>query len=310
MVKLKTARLIDALRAAIQEESENKEDFVEACKEWRLSSRYVNKSPDRDGWERCICGHAIRDVVRIVNTLNNHELVVGKHCIDRFKFIPSRLFASLRRVEKNPDRSVSDATLNYFYIHEYITEEDYDFYMDVKRHPLKTLSEEQLNRKREFNEQLVQGAVNILGYVILEDKESRFVRSPHRHSKPKDYDAYPEVKMIERDDPDYLFEAFKEYVAKGGTRVFFELFDPATFVGMNVLNFAYSSRWINEREYDLYESLWLNNINAYPGEPPRLIRGTSKKVTVKRIDINNKINHRIAHAGTKEEHLHDEAIEW
>jgi hypothetical protein len=302
MMKLKTARLIDALRGAILESSENKDDFVEACKEWRLASRYINRSPDRDSWERCICGHAIRDVVRILNTVNGKELVVGKHCIDRFKFIPSKLFASLRRVERNPDRSVTDSTLNYFYVHDHITDDVYDFYMDVKRHPLKSLNEKQLQRKHEINAELIEIAKKVLDYESMEDKIPRLTR-PHKRGKPKNFDTYPVVKLFERDDPDYAFEVFNKYVSDGGVRIFFELYDPTMFVGMNMLNFAYNSRWITEREYDFYESLWLNNINALPGESAKIIRGLSKKVMQLKMDVNRKINHRLAHAGTKEENL-------
>lgn len=70
--------MIVELIRRISESSENKENIVEAFKEWEVISRY-------EEWKNCICNHQINECYVIKNKINGTRLdPIGSTCILKF----------------------------------------------------------------------------------------------------------------------------------------------------------------------------------------------------------------------------------
>jgi hypothetical protein len=74
--------------------------WEEAKLEWSLDVIFLAEEPGT-----CLCGKfPIREMCVITNRLNGETAIVGNHCIRRFLTLSSdQLFASLRKIIKNPE---------------------------------------------------------------------------------------------------------------------------------------------------------------------------------------------------------------
>lgn len=65
-------------KVELLKESEEKDDFTKASKEWQVIGH------DTDNWGYCICGQRIKNRVMIDNIHNLVDLVIGANCCQSF----------------------------------------------------------------------------------------------------------------------------------------------------------------------------------------------------------------------------------
>ena len=109
---------------SILELSENKKSWEYACLEWELV-RY-RKSEE---WDRCICGHRIKEVCIIKNTKNGNETPVGNCCIDKFPG-QRKIMLALRAVR---ECRITEGLLKFLRENKVITKWEYEFMKDNLR---------------------------------------------------------------------------------------------------------------------------------------------------------------------------------
>ncbi len=79
------------LKSSVIESSESNR-WIDAKEEWTIVCQYKSESLDH-----CACGHAIKNVVYIYNSLTDAHLKVGTTCVNKFKTI------SLKGIKANGD---------------------------------------------------------------------------------------------------------------------------------------------------------------------------------------------------------------
>jgi hypothetical protein len=87
---------------------------------------------------RCLCGHApIVEHCVIVNRVNGNRAVVGSVCVTKFLDLPAdKHFASLRRVTRDPVRTLNAKTVEFAHAQGCINDWERDFYLDtIRRYP-------------------------------------------------------------------------------------------------------------------------------------------------------------------------------
>jgi hypothetical protein len=117
------------LSQAILAKSESAE-WTRARLEWRLFTVWRN-----DTAQSCLCGHyPIVEVCVIRNRLNQLEAEVGNCCVRRFLGLRSEiLFACLRRISCNLERSLNEDAIAYSVERGWLTDWEHRFCLDTMR---------------------------------------------------------------------------------------------------------------------------------------------------------------------------------
>ena len=110
----------------------------------------------REEPESCLCFHyPIRECCVIRNKYNYKEEVVGNCCIRMFETEDSaRFFQSLKRVRKDPSRSLSSAVMEYAWEQDVIDEWKFDFYIDIRYEH--EISRRQMELKSRINPKVLE----------------------------------------------------------------------------------------------------------------------------------------------------------
>lgn len=83
-----------------------------AVKEWSLTGIHEADEPDT-----CPCGHfPIIEICSIHNRITGHSTEVDNFCVKRFLSLRSDLiFAAIKRIRKDPDKSLNADAIAFFY---------------------------------------------------------------------------------------------------------------------------------------------------------------------------------------------------
>jgi hypothetical protein len=125
-------------------------NWDEAKLEWELVD--IEKVKDA---EECLCGHyPINEVCLIHNKKTKANARVGNHCVKKFNNKPDKIFQAVKKIKKDNLKSVNAETLEFALERRKITQEDYDFYLNILRK--RNLSEKQQKWKQDINTRLQQ----------------------------------------------------------------------------------------------------------------------------------------------------------
>lgn len=119
--------------------------------EWQLSEIYFADDP-----ETCLCGHyPILELCIINNIKNSNMATVGNCCVKKFLGLPSdKIFAAIKRVKKDIEKSVNSETLKHAFRKEWISKWEYDFYNNIGSKRL--LTNKQNEKKIEVNRRILK----------------------------------------------------------------------------------------------------------------------------------------------------------
>ena len=146
-----------------------------AIKEWELMHIELL---DNGEYQSCLCGKTpIVELCHIRNVKNGNEATVGNICIKKFTSDRETENASLasvptiidacKRILKNPKTaSANEALIQYAYDQGLFSENDTEFYMDIKRK--RDLSTAQANYKKSLNQKLL--------YEVILSTQKAFTR--------------------------------------------------------------------------------------------------------------------------------------
>jgi hypothetical protein len=139
----------EVLRAEILKRSRATE-WETARKEWALIDIY-----DSSENETCLCGHyPIREICIIRNKITAETTEVGNVCVKRFLGIRSDLiFKALKRIKKNPGRSLNADAIVFFYRARAFNDWEYNFLQNTKA--IRILSAAQLRTRLELNRRVL-----------------------------------------------------------------------------------------------------------------------------------------------------------
>lgn len=126
-------------------------DWETARKEWSLVGIFEADDP-----ETCLCGHhPIIEVCELHNRITNHAADVGNVCVKRFLGLRSDLiFQALKRVRKEPDKSLNADAIVFFKERKLLTDWDYRFLQSTMRK--RNLTFKQLETRRQINQKVIQ----------------------------------------------------------------------------------------------------------------------------------------------------------
>lgn len=126
--------------------------WEDAKEEWNLATVYEAESP-----ETCLCGHyPILELCIISNIHNKKTTTVGNCCVKKFIGIRSdKLFDAIKKIRKEPRKSVNEEMLLYAYRQGWITQWEQKFYDDIIRK--RVLSFKQEGIKYKINDKILLG---------------------------------------------------------------------------------------------------------------------------------------------------------
>ena len=122
-----------------------------ARREWALIDIY-----EADEQRACLCEHyPIREICVIRNRLTNAVTEVGNVCVKQFLGIRSDLiFHALKRIKKDPTKSLNEDALVFFRDKKMFTETEYDFLQDTMKK--RNLSAAQLKWRVALNKRIIE----------------------------------------------------------------------------------------------------------------------------------------------------------
>mmetsp|Transcript_5795 Transcript_5795/g.10638 ORF Transcript_5795/g.10638 Transcript_5795/m.10638 type:complete len:279 (-) Transcript_5795:991-1827(-) len=128
------------------------DDWEQARHEWTLEHVYRK---DHDAPGTCLCTHyPIIEVCVMAHDNSGKEVNVGNCCVKKFFQLPSdTIFAAVRRVQQDRDKALNTATIDFAYEHEWISDWDYQFYMDTFRK--RKLSQRQHEQRERINAKIL-----------------------------------------------------------------------------------------------------------------------------------------------------------
>ena len=126
-------------------------DWPQAKLEWELFTVWDSEEPTT-----CPCGHyPIMERCTIANRLNGKMTEVGNVCVKKFMNIRAdQIFASVKRIKEDNDKSLSAQALDFFHQRSIISKKDYDFSLDTLRK--RNLSEKQLDWRHGINAKVLR----------------------------------------------------------------------------------------------------------------------------------------------------------
>jgi len=121
-----------------------------AVREWGLSGIHEADEP-----ETCPCGHfPIMEICSIHNRATGRSTEVGNVCVKRFLGLRSDLiFSAIKRIRKNPDKSLNADAIAFFYERRLLNEWEYNFSQNTMR--LRSLTSAQLSKRHDINEKIL-----------------------------------------------------------------------------------------------------------------------------------------------------------
>lgn len=135
---------IETLKKHILPLSESN-NFDKAKLEWELSRVEVHKD-----WNKCPCGHSIKELCFIKNTINGNATHVGNVCINKFIEIDTgNIFECIKRIIKDLKTNPNEDLICYAYKHNIITEREQTFLLDIK--DKRNLSSKQSKWQKDIN---------------------------------------------------------------------------------------------------------------------------------------------------------------
>lgn len=125
-------------------------DWETARKEWVIKLVYFSKAH-----ASCLCGHyPISELCIVSNKKNHNEATVGSCCVKKFMELPSnKIFGAVKRVKKKADTSLNEATITHVYKQKWISQWEYDFYIDTCRK--RKLTAKQIETRKKINEKIL-----------------------------------------------------------------------------------------------------------------------------------------------------------
>lgn len=128
--------------------------FDAARTEWSLVAVEISEE-----FDKCPCGHDIKEHCYIRNRLNGNETHVGNVCINRFIQIDTgNLFDGLKRIAKDITANANNDLIEHAYSMGYLFgEKEYTFLKQIMRK--RTLSPAQIAWKIKINQRIVNQTV-------------------------------------------------------------------------------------------------------------------------------------------------------
>ena len=119
----------ETLRSEIIDRSVSKQ-WETARREWSVYDIWLSDEPDV-----CLCGHSpIKEICDLENGSNGAHVVVGNCCVQRFMELESgNLFAGLRRIKEDTEKSMNWEMIQHAWQMDWITEWEYVFCVDTIR---------------------------------------------------------------------------------------------------------------------------------------------------------------------------------
>jgi len=121
-----------------------------AAKEWSLTGIHEADEP-----ETCPCGHfPIMEICTIHNRVTGRSTEVGNVCVKRFLGLRSDLiFASIKRIRKDPDKSLNADAVAFFHERGVLNVWEYDFCQNTLR--MRSLTPARLSKRRDINQKVL-----------------------------------------------------------------------------------------------------------------------------------------------------------
>jgi len=125
-------------------------DWELAKTEWVIKLVYFSKASST-----CLCGHyPIHELCILSNKKNQNEATVGSCCVKKFMELPSnKIFGAVKRVKKEAGKSLNEETLTHVYKQQWISQWEYDFYIDTCRK--RKLTAKQKEVRKRINEKIL-----------------------------------------------------------------------------------------------------------------------------------------------------------
>lgn len=130
------------------------QDWEAARREWAVQSILLAEDPSS-----CLCKHSpIYELCFIENTVTRTVVVVGNRCVQKFMGLPSRnLFAGLKRIKVNAEKSMNRAMIELARGKGWLTEWEHAFCVDTRLK--RKLTQSQSEKRSEINRR-------VLGYCV------------------------------------------------------------------------------------------------------------------------------------------------
>lgn len=121
-----------------------------AQKEWVIKIVYFSKAP-----MSCLCGHyPIMELCIVSNKKNHNEATIGSCCVKKFMQLPSnKIFDAVKRVKKEAQKSLNEETVTHMYKQKWISQWEYEFYLDTCRK--RKLTPKQIETRRKINQKIL-----------------------------------------------------------------------------------------------------------------------------------------------------------
>jgi hypothetical protein len=129
--------------------------WEEAKAEWDLKNVYREDEP-----LTCLCGHTpIIEICVLQNRLNKNWAEVGNVCVTKFLGLESDLiFSGLRRIARDKDKALNEASTSYAYEQGWINEWERDFCLSTMRK--RSLTAKQALKRAEINRLILAKTTN------------------------------------------------------------------------------------------------------------------------------------------------------
>lgn len=126
-------------------------DWETARKEWALVGIFEADEP-----ETCLCGHhPIIEICELSNRVTGNHAEVGNVCVKKFLgFRSDLIFAALKRIQKDEDKSLNADTIAFFKSRGLLTDWEYGFLQDTMRR--RSLSFREAEKRREINQKVIR----------------------------------------------------------------------------------------------------------------------------------------------------------
>lgn len=132
------------------------DNWNNAIQEWRVVDIYKLSSDEED--EFCLCGHPIRNICVVSNTVNEKQCNVGNICVKKFiSEEPDQIFSSLDRIISDQDAGPSLELIKWAHERKIISDNEFKFCND--RFRSRKHSPKQLNWRRIINQKIIKYAI-------------------------------------------------------------------------------------------------------------------------------------------------------